>query len=557
MQRISHQATDRDKAPWKRVALFVLIAIWLGSGIVGRDPWKPDEPIYIGILHNMLTVGGDAWWAPQVGGVLLPGETPFIHWLNALAILLPSAALPLHEAARVSSALWVAIAIAALALSARRWSAGHISYLAAIVFIGCLGLYDRAHSYLPEIATLATLSIAIYGTSLLPVASNRATLALAASILIAFMANGLLGLGLVAIPVIALCFSPVLSSYRVALVRALFFGALACALLGAGFALRVPETALEWWQAGAGLTLPSERERLAPQNYIVNALWFAWPAWPLAVWTLVLRFRGFAGGWQRSEVIVPLVFLASAWIWLSVATEQRTLHTLFFLPPLTLLAAFGVDTIRRTWYAMIDWFGILVLGMIAILAVVISGALYLKWPSAIAAWSQKFVPDFAGDPPWLGYAIAAIAFLIWIALVQPAHQHSRRALINWAGCVTFVWVVGQALLIEPANFRSSHRSVFEGVSKVWPAAGCINSFDIPVSHIAMLDYMVKRRVEPVTELNEALCDYLLIARNRGEPVIETPDYDVIFSGSRAGDRGEKIELLRRARNTQSSGEKQL
>ncbi|TAG78498.1 MAG: hypothetical protein EAZ21_12595 [Betaproteobacteria bacterium] len=556
MQRISHQATDRDKAPWKRVALFALIVIWLGSGIVGRDPWKPDEPIYVGILHSMLTSGGDAWWAPQVGGVLLPAETPFIHWLNALAVWLPSALLPLHEAARVSSAIWVAIAIVALALSAKRWSAGHISYLAAIVFIGCLGLYDRAHSYLPEIATLAALSLAIHGMSSLPVASNRAAFTIAVAILIAFMSTGLLGLGLIGIPVVALCFAPVLSIYRVPLARAIFFGVLACGLLSAGFALRVPETALEWWQSGAGLTLPAERERFSPHNYIVNALWFAWPAWPLAVWTLMLRFRGFAGGWQRAEVIVPLVFMVNTWVWLSIASEHRTLHTLFFLPPLALLAAFGVDTIRRTWYAMIDWFGILVLGMIAILAVVISSALYLKWPGAIAAWSQKFVPDFAGSPPWLGYTVAAIAFVVWIALVQPAHQHSRRALINWAGCVTFVWVVGQALLIEPANFRSSHRTVFERVSQLWPERGCVNSIDIPASHIAMLDYMVKRRVEPVEELADASCDYLLIARNRGEAVVDTPGYEVMFSGNRAGDRGEKIELLRRTRSGQSSGEKQ-
>jgi 4-amino-4-deoxy-L-arabinose transferase-like glycosyltransferase len=68
VSRINHQPTDRDKAPWKRAALFALIALWLVPGIFGRDPWKPDEPIFIGILHSMFVDGGNAWWSPQIGG---------------------------------------------------------------------------------------------------------------------------------------------------------------------------------------------------------------------------------------------------------------------------------------------------------------------------------------------------------------------------------------------------------------------------------------------------------------------------------------------------------
>ncbi|MGL5004605.1 MAG: hypothetical protein ACRDAM_16815, partial [Casimicrobium sp.] len=281
---------------------------------------------------------------------------------------------------------------------------------------------------------------------------------------------------------------------------------------------------------------------------------FAWPAWPIAVWTLVLRARGFAGGWQRAEVIAPATFFVTAFVAVNAFAEPRTIYTLFFLPPLVLLAAFGVDTIRRTWYAMIDWFGILVLGIASVLIFVLSLALYLKWPPNVASWADKFVPNFVGHLPWLGYGVALVAFLIWIALVQPAHQHSRRALINWAGCVTFLWVVAQALLIEPANYRSSHRGVFEALNKHWPASGCVNAINMPPSHIAMLDYTVARRVEPVDDVGEVNCDHLLIVRNRGEAVVDTKDFTPLFSGQRAGDRSEKIELLRRSSSNASPAE---
>jgi 4-amino-4-deoxy-L-arabinose transferase-like glycosyltransferase len=548
--RIAHQPTDRDKALWKHVALIALIAIWLFSGIVGRDPWKPDEPVFIGVLHSMFVDGGSAWWSPQIGGYVLGGETPFIHWLNAALAYLPMQFLQLHEAARFSSVAWIALATLCLAFAAYRWSAGHISYLAAIVFIGCLGLYDRAHTYVPEVALIAAISLAIYGTSELTDRSRLGTSLITAAGVLAFMSHGALGVLLIGVPIVALMFAPVLSMHRVALARALVFIALICALLVFAFAQRAPNAFAEWINAGAGIAI-GERERFAPQAYFIALLWFAWPAWPIAVWTIILRARGFAGGWQRAEIVAPMVFFVSSFVVLNAATDQRTIYTLIYLPPIVLLAAFGVDTIRRTWYAMIDWFGILVLGIASVLIFVASLALYVKWPPNVASWAERFVPSFTAPVPWFGYGVALIAFLIWIALVQPAHQHSRRALINWAGCVTFLWVVAQALLIVPADYRASHRGVFVAMNKHWPASGCVNGINLQTSHIAMLDYTVSRRIDLVDSIDEASCDHVLYVREKNAPSPEdTSGFDILYSGNRPGDRAEKIELLRRSQTPQ-------
>jgi hypothetical protein len=550
MPSISHTPTDRDKALWKRIALFALFAIWLGTGWIARDPWKPDEPIYLGILHGMLASGD--WWSTHIGGLALEGETPFVHWLNAVITWLPRQLFPLHEAARFASIFWTATAALCIALAASRWSAGHISYLAAIIFFGCLGLYDRAHSYVPETALVTALAIAIYALSELPSRSGRATTLLTLAGVLAFMSHGMLGVALLVLPTFLLAFAPVFSMYRLTLFRAVGFTIVLCALLTIAYAQRSPDSFATWWDAGAGLKF-EDRNRFAPQAYLTTLLWFAWPAWPIAIWTLILRGRGFAGGWERAEIVAPGLLLICTFVLLNVLADQRTIYTLFLLPPFAILAAFGVDTVRRTWYAMIDWFGILVLGIASIGVFLVSFALYKKWPPNLANWAEKFVPNFSGELPWLGYIVALLAFLIWIALVQPAHQHARRALINWTGCVTFLWVVAQALLLVPANYVSSHRGVLTALNAFWPTSGCVDAIDVPPSHVAMLDYMIARRVEPIESISDATCKHLLIVRNRGDA--NPPDlsgYQTLFSGARPGDRSEKIELLRRIAATTES-----
>lgn len=542
--RISHQPTDRDKARWKAWALLALIGFWLISGIVGRDPWKPDEPVYIGVLQSLLqaAAGDSAWWTPTVAGVGLDTEIILIHWLNAPFVMLAKLLLPLHEAARVASVLWAGIGVAALALAARRWSGGHISYLAAIIAIGCIGLYDRAHSYVPDVTVFAAVALAIYGCAELAAAPRRATALLTAAIVSAFAARSALGYLTVAMPVLLLCFAPVYSMHRVALVRALLFATVICALWIVAFALRDASGFAAWFEADFGLKL-EDRERFGPTFYLGTLLWFAWPAWPVAVWLIILRARGFGGGWQRGEVIAPSVFFLTGYAVIAATTEPRAVYALYLLPPLITLAAFGVDTLKRTWYALIDWFGILVLGLTSLVVVLVACAVYFGWPPMISERITSYVPNFKGGSPWLGYGVALLAFVVWIALIQPAHQHARRAMINWAGCVTFLWVVAQALLVGPANHIMSYRNVFTELSARWPREGCVNSVELSTSQAAMLRYLVGRQTDPVDTAADATCRFVLLQRYRGEPIsLPEPEYLLRVRGNRPGDNAEAFEL---------------
>ena len=545
--RINHQPTDHNKAPWKSVALVALIGFWLLSGVLGRDPWKP-EPIYLGVLQTLLEQmanGGRDWWTPTVAGVAQESEFILIHWINAPIVLLAKPVLPLHEAARITTVMWAGIGITALALAARRWSGGHISFLAAIVAIGCIGLYEWAHKYGPDIAVFAAIALAIYGTSALASTSKRATALLIAAVVISFAARGVMGYLLVAVPLALLCFAPVYSMYRTTLIRALIVATLICAFWLAAFALRDASGFAAWTAADFGLNV-TEHERFAPTFYLGTLLWFAWPAWPIAIWLITLRVRGFNGGWQRGEVVAPVVFFSTGFVTISVFTDPRAIHALYLLPPVIVLAAFGVDTLKRTWYALIDWFGIMVLGLTAIAVVLVASAIYFDWPPMISQWLKGYVPGFKGTLPWLGYVVAMLAFVIWIALIQPAHQHARRALINWAGCVTFLWVVAQALLTAPANHINSYRNVFTDLARQLPASPCVNSLELSTAQAAMFLYYTGRVTEPVDEIAELTCPFVLMQRYRLEPdALPAPDFKLIASGNRPGDNAELFELYAR------------
>ena len=553
---LNHQPTDRNKTRWKAVALFALIGFWLLSGIVGRDPWKPD-PVYLGILQSLLeqiASGGRDWWTPTVAGVAQDNEIILIHWLNAPVVLLAKMLLPLHEAARVSSVIWTGLGIAAIALAARRWSGGHISFLAAIISIGCIGLYDRAHSYVPDIAVFAAMAFALYGTAELATHPRRATALMTAAIVVAFAARSALGFVVLALPIGLLCFAPVFSMHRVALVRALLFATVICGFWIVAFALRDAVGFDDWMDSDFGLKL-EDRERFGPISYLGTLLWFAWPAWPIAIWLLTLRARGFGGGWQRGEVVAPAIFFLSGYAAIAALTEPRDIYAVYLLPPLIILAAFGVDTLKRTWYALIDWFGILVLGLTAFLTALVASAVYYGWPPMIAERIAGYVPGFKGASPWLGYGVAMLAFVIWIALIQPAHQHARRALINWAGCVTFLWVVAQALLVTPHNYTITYRDVFTEMVKVWPKTGCVSSIELSTSQAAMLVYYTGRITQPIEAATDAQCAFVLLQRYRDEPVpLPEPEYTRRFRGNRPGDNFEAFELYEKNEQIQNETE---
>ena len=84
--------------PAKAVLLGLLCLIWLGTGLVGHDPWKPDEAYSFGLIYSMLQNGD--WLTPTLAGEPFMGKPPLFYWTAALFAKLFSPLLPLHDGAQ-------------------------------------------------------------------------------------------------------------------------------------------------------------------------------------------------------------------------------------------------------------------------------------------------------------------------------------------------------------------------------------------------------------------------------------------------------------------------
>jgi len=92
-------------------ALLVLVAAaYVLPGVLAHDPWKTEDAIGIGIVHQMLVHG--QWLIPHLAGEPYFDDGPLYYWLAALCAKIASPILAVHDGARLASALAMGAALA-------------------------------------------------------------------------------------------------------------------------------------------------------------------------------------------------------------------------------------------------------------------------------------------------------------------------------------------------------------------------------------------------------------------------------------------------------------
>lgn len=86
MLTYSAQASSLAKPTEKPWMLLLLCFIWLWPGILGHDPWKPDEPFVLAVAQGMLDSGN--WLLPTLNGAPYLENPPLYYWLAAGCIKL-------------------------------------------------------------------------------------------------------------------------------------------------------------------------------------------------------------------------------------------------------------------------------------------------------------------------------------------------------------------------------------------------------------------------------------------------------------------------------------
>jgi len=529
-----------------------LCAIWVFTGLLPHDPWKPDEAYTFGVVLHILHSGD--WVVPTLAGEPFMEKPPAFYLTAAAFAALLGGMLELHDAARLAAGFYMSLVLAFIVLSARELYGREHGWVAPLALIGCVGLLIRSHQMITETALLAGLAIGLYGLCLSGRRPVLAGIALGTGAGLGFMAKGLLAPSLLGL--CALLLPVVFSTWR----RRGYL----LVLLAAGVAVlpwmtlwpialhgRSPELFNEWLWANnfgrfMGLNDPSPES--APGEYFVMLLWYAWPALPLAAWVL----------WQRGReaLVTPglqlpvLVFLVT-FVVLSISADARELYAMPMLLPLALLAAASIDALKRSAANFLDWFGIMTFGLLALMLWTGYIALMTGWPDRLSTRLTDLHPGFVATFDPLVLAVAVVATIIWVGLVWRVGRSNRRAIMNWASGITLFWVLTNLFFLSFIDHGKSYRGMIDAMKPHIPATyGCMASQNLGESQRALLDYFAGVRTLRVERVQPAMheCELLLWQGSARDPDPFDAPWVKLWEGARPGDRRELYRLYRRETN---------
>jgi 4-amino-4-deoxy-L-arabinose transferase-like glycosyltransferase len=312
-------------------------------------------------------------------------------------------------------------------------------------------------------------------------------------------------------------------------------------------ALRVvaPHALQLWWE---GATTWRGFEGV---GYFLRILpWYAWPAWPLAAWTLWRSRRALA---ERRGVLLPAVACVGFFLVLTLVGEAREVNAMALLMPLALLGVAEIESLPRGAASALDWFGMTTFFLLAAL-------LWLGWIAAMTGepqfarvWLQREVPGFVYPFNFLAFALAALLTLVWLVVVARSLRSTRRALVNWTAGITMVWMLvmtlGAPLVDQARSYRTLATRIVEQLPPSW---GCVAQRNVGDAQRALFDYFVNLRLVREEMPAARRCSVLLVQAVPGKLPDPGPDWTSAWQGSRPGDRTEVFALYRRVGDVRSS-----
>jgi len=531
--------------PTKAVMLGILCMIWLGAGLVGHDPWKPDEAYSFGLIYSILQSGD--WLVPSIAGEPFMDKPPLFYWTAALFAKLFSPLLPLHDGARLASGFYTILTLLFIGLAARKLYGENRGWAAVIILIGSVGMLVRTHEMITDLALLSGCAMMLYGFALSQERYIRAGLLIGTGIGIGFLAKGFI--------------SPILFALTAALLPALFkkwrvknyFFSLAVATLSALpwltiwpllLYLRSPQLFADWaWTQNIGNWLDYAKRNPGKESfyYLKSLPWLAWPALPLAVWVVWQSRKRLA---QRDDLQLPLVCFGVMLATLSFVPNIKEVFALPILLPIALLAAASLSTLKRGAANALDWFGLMTFTLLAIAMWWGWGGLLLDNNAKITHVLKDFQPGFNPELNTTSAIIALAATALWVVVVWRVGRSMRRAVVNWAAGITLIWVLAMTLWLPWLDSGKSYRSMVASLKQSMPKQyQCIKRIRLDDNQRAMLHYFgnIITRTDP-----KQRCDLQLIQGNKlTKPLLDETRWEKIWEGSRKDDQKEHFRLYRR------------
>lgn len=551
-----------------RWALIALAMLYILPGVIGREPWKNDDAASFGIMWTMAHGTWQDWLWPNIAGMSMPEEGPLMFWLGALCIKLFGGLFGDVLAARIAT-IGVFL-LGALSLWYATFNLGRrpeaqplklafggqpepddfgrtLADAALLIYLGCLGFLQHGHETTAEPLLTALLALTLYRSIRYmekPCWRNAALIGLALGLMT--LTRGWVPPAFVLVALF-ICTRFLAIPAGKALPHLLASLGVACAVtlpwLVPAFAARpygqAPLVAWNTWNM-AQLALPSLRPL---QIFFRDGVWFFWPAWPFALWA--------AYAWRRQNdllhIVVPTTFVTVSMIMLLMHPAPEHAQLLMLVPPLAIMAAFGLLTVQRGAINAIDWFSVMVLTLCA-------AVLWLFWYAQLTGWPPKparnvlrLVPGYVPEVNWLALIVAAAATLGWFLLVH--WRVSRRPSVLWravvlsSGGVILIWILWMTLFLPLTNYNKSYATVARQAAAVLPPdTDCVTSNAGPAQR-ASFAYFGKL---PFNSVDHAQCRVLLWQDyTRGVRRDPPGNWTLLWEGRRVSERSERFRLFRR------------
>jgi 4-amino-4-deoxy-L-arabinose transferase-like glycosyltransferase len=494
--------TEKAVKRLPRWALLLLCAAYVLPGVFGRDPWKNADIAAFGQMWS-LALGQASWWAPHVGGVPPTAGGVLPYWLGgafisalnpwidpALAARLPFAGLlaavlaltwyTTYHLARTEAAQPIPLAFGGEAPApayARALADG-----AVLALIASLGLLQLGHETTPEMLQLTGSALFLYGLAAAPAQPAKARWATVTSLLVlATSGSPAVALWLMAIGTVVgwRSHEPVMRQH----VRWVLTGGALAALAATTLSL----AGLSGWHYQLGM--PKGAGTVARL-----LLWFTWPTLPLALWTL--------WSWRRQSlrrhIAVPMLS-ALLGIGVSVAMGGQDKALLHALPPLAVLAAFSLPTLKRGFTSAIDWFSVFFFSLAGGLIWLGYTAMHTGWPTRTAARFDALVPGQVPQFAWAPLLLAVAATVAWLAVVRwrtARHQTALwKSMVLPAGGVALGWLLLMTLWLPLLDQARSYRLVLDRLAPHLQADTCVLAPGASAGMLTALEYFASKQVD--------------------------------------------------------------
>ena len=540
-----------------RAALLLFCIAYVLPGFIGREPWKRADITGFGHMLE-LARGNASWTAPTLLGLPPEFEALLPYWLGAGAMRLAPPWIEPDFAARVPFILLLVLTLAAtwygvyyLARSPQAQpvpfafggEAQPVDYARAmadgglLALVACLGLAQFSHETTPSLAQLAFTATAFFGLAAMRYRPWTSFLALAAGLVGLVLSGGpsmamLFGLGGLVVVLVDRHPDPATAlpdSVRAGLI-------VAAMVLAAGVA-----TSFELWHWRV--------EGLAPagsRSVLRLLVWFTWPAWPLAFWTLWRWRRQLAS----RHVALPLWFVLVA-LGAMAATPSPDRSLLLALPAFATLAAFALPTFSRSAGALIDWFTLLFFSICAVTIWVVWLSLHTGVPAKPAANVARLAPAFVPTYSMWALAAAVAATVAWVWLVRWRTGRHRsviwKSLVLPAAGAALCWLLLMTLWLPALDYARSYAPLVRNVQNVMDRPGCVEQLGL--SRAQITGFMYHGGMDLRLAAREPACPWLIVAapmQAAAHMALDMKQWQLAANVPRPSDKDENVLLYRRA-----------